>query len=348
MTEGALPTGVVSGKGADRPPEERGAGRDDVRLLVSTPEGETTRRFIDLAEFLRPGDLLVVNESATVPASLPARSKVGEFIVNLSTPYGRELWVAEPRWRPDRPGPLPLDVGASLEVGGVHCTVVAPFPGIPRLVFLHADGDLVAAMRTVGEPIRYGYAARRFPLDAYQTEFARVPGSAEMPSAGRPFTPPLLENLRSKGVDIAPIVLHTGVSSLELDDVDPRMAPVFPEPFEVPGPTAEAIRYTRSNQGRVVAVGTTVVRALESAADSCRQIRGAKGFTRVYLGPDRPVRTVDALLTGFHDARSSHLSLLSAFVGVERIRRAYEFAARDGFLWHEFGDSHLILSASAA
>lgn len=348
MTEGPYAEGIATGRGADRPPEDRGIGRGDVRLLVSTPLGDTPGRFSDLAEILRPGDLLVVNESATVPASLPASSNIGEFIVNLSTPYGRELWVAEPRWGRERPGPLPLSAGSSLLVGGVHCTLIAPFPGIPRLVFLRAHGDLAEAMRTVGEPIRYGYAARRFPLEAYQTEFARVPGSAEMPSAGRPFTPSLLGTLRSRGVNVASIVLHAGVSSLEIGDTDPNMIPVFPEPFEVPESTAEAIRSARSKHARVVAVGTTVVRALESAADSCQQVRGAKGFTRLYLGPQRPVRTVDALLTGFHDARSTHLALLAAFVEGDRIRRAYSVAAQEGFLWHEFGDSHLILSDSAA
>ena len=335
----AMPTGP----GADRPPEERGLSRDGVRLLVSSERGETSRTFSDLDELLRPGDLLVVNESATVPASLPARSRLGPLLMNLSTSYGAALWVAEPRWGPGQPGPLPLEPGETLDVGGVPCTLIAPYPGIPRLVFLQAGGDLAHAMQRVGRPIRYGYSAREFPLEAYQTKFARVPGSAEMPSAGRPFSARLIERLRAKGVELAPIVLHAGVSSLEFGDAGPGVAPMYPEPFEVPRDTAEAIHRARSRCGRVIAVGTTVVRALESAMDAGR-VRPARGFTRVYIGPMRPVRSVDGILTGFHDARSTHLSMLAALVGVTRLRRAYDVAAREGYLWHEFGDSHLIFS----
>ena len=338
---------VAVGPGADRPPEERGVERDGVRLLVSSPNEEREHVFPDLVDLLRPGDLLVVNESATLPASLPARAEIGDFRVNLSTPYGPGLWVGEPRWGPSRPGPLPLDAHARIEVGGVPCTLVAGFPGIPRLVFLRADGDLQEAMQRRGQPIRYGYAAREFPLEAYQTAFARVPGSAEMPSASRPFTSRLVDRLRSAGVEFAPIVLHAGVSSLEFGDFPPGTVPVFPEPFEVPATAVEAVERARSRGGRVVAVGTTVVRALESATDTCG-LRPARGFTRVYLSPQRPIRSIDGLLTGFHEAQSTHLALLAGFVGVPRLQRAYEFAARAGFLWHEFGDSHLLLSDRTA
>ena len=330
------------GAGADRPPEARGVARDHVQLLVSTREGERSFRFTDLPEILRPGDLLVVNESATMAASLPARSTLGEFRMNLSTFYGENLWVGEPRWGFGRPGPLPLPVGSSMDVGGVRCMVVAGYPGIPRLMFVRADRDLGQAMARVGAPIRYGYAAGPFPLEEYQTVFARVPGSAEMPSAARPFSTAVVEALRQRGVAFAPVLLHAGVSSLEVGDFSPGSVPVYPEPFEVPPTTVEAILRTRSTGGRVIAVGTTVVRALESATDSCG-LRPARGFTRLYLSPDHPIRSIDGLITGFHEARSTHLALLSGFVGEARLRRAYEVAARDGFLWHEFGDSHLVI-----
>jgi len=295
---------------------------------------------------LHPGDLLVVNESATLRASLPARAPWGDFLLNLSTHYGSGLWLSEPRWATDRPGPLPLEMGMVLDVGGISCEVVAPFPGIPRLVFLQADRDLDRAMERVGRPIRYGYAAREFPLEAYQTEFSRIPGSVEMPSAGRPFTAPLLDRLRGDGVEMARVLLHAGVSSLEYGDAGPTHAPVFPEPFEVPPATVDAIRRARARCGRVIAVGTTVVRALESAVHR-GEVHPTRGFTRLYLGPERPVRTVDGLLTGFHDARSTHLAMLAAFVGPSRLRRAYAVAADQGYLWHEFGDSHLLFSSTA-
>jgi len=342
MTDVSRRPEIPVGTGADRPPEARGVARDEVRLLVSEADEERGHLFSDLPSLLRSGDLLVVNESATVPASLPAHASLGDFRLNLSTPYGGDLWVGEPRWGFGQPGPLPLDGGSLVEVGGVPCTLVAEFPGIPRLVFLRARGDLRAAMGQVGVPIRYGYAASEFPLEEYQTVFARVPGSAEMPSAARPFSHRLVNRLRERGVGIAPILLHAGVSSLETTDFPPGAVPVYPEPFEVPAATVEAILRTRSRGGRVVAVGTTVVRALESATDSCG-LRPTRGFTRLYLRPQSPIRSIDGLITGFHEARSTHLALLEAFVGEARLRQAYQVAARNGYLWHEFGDSHLVL-----
>ena len=328
--------------GADRTPEDRGAARDGVRLLVSDRSADSHHRFRDLPGLLRPGDLLVVNRSATLPASLPARGPPGEFRVSISTAYGHDLWLAEPRWDFGRPGPVPLAPGDRLEVGEVRCRYVAAFPGIPRLGFFRADGDLTEAMRRLGSPIRYGYLARAYPLAAYQTVFARTPGSAEMPSAGRPFTPRILREVVEAGVRLASVLLHAGVSSLEPNDVAPGASPVFPEPFDVPAETVAAIGRARSEGGRVIAVGTTVVRALESAIDACGGLRAARGFTRVYLTPDRPVRTIDGLVTGFHEAGSTHLALLAAVAGPETLRRSYRTAVDAGYLGHEFGDSQLL------
>jgi S-adenosylmethionine:tRNA ribosyltransferase-isomerase len=338
----ALGVKVPPRLGADRTPEDRGLTRDEVRLLVSRGSGESHHRFRDLPGILSTGDLLVVNESATVPASLPGHAGFGDFQVSVATAYGDDLWLIEPRWGFGTPGPVPLGPGDPLKVGGVPGRLVHGFPGIPRLGFFHASGDLAREMESWGQPIRYGYLAREYPLDAYQTVFSRVPGSAEMPSAGRPFTRPLLARLAEAGIRTAPIVLHAGVSSLEVGDAGPSALPLFPEPFEVPAGTVAAIRATRSSGGRVIAVGTTVVRALESATDGCG-LRAARGFTRLYLSPERPVRSIDGLLTGFHEESSTHLSLLAAVAGIQPIRRAYRVAVAAGYLWHEFGDSHLIL-----
>ncbi|HUZ79420.1 MAG TPA: S-adenosylmethionine:tRNA ribosyltransferase-isomerase [Thermoplasmata archaeon] len=327
---------------ATRPPEERGLARDDVRLLLSRGGAEEHYRFRDLPSLLASGDLLVINESATVPAALPAVAEFGEFVVHLSTRYGPQLWLAEPRWSASRPGPLPLRPGARLRVAGVETRVVAPFPGIPRLLFLTFDEALEPTMHEQGRPIRYGYLDRDYPLERYQTVFARSPGSAEMPSAGRPFSFSLLAALREHGIEHAPIVLHTGVSSLEVDGPTLASAPLYPEPFEVPPATATAFARCRQRGGRVVAVGTTVVRALESAWNGER-IVAAAGFTRLFVHPGRPPRAFDGLLTGFHDSRSSHLALLCAVAGTAEMHRAYRVAIDSGYLWHEFGDSHLIL-----
>ena len=331
-------------RGADRPPEDRGCPRDRVRLLVSRPAGESHHRFSDLPKLLRPGDLLVVNESATEAASLEAVGPSGPFRASVSTQYGPDLWLIEPRKNFAEPGPVPLAPGDRLEVGGVPGRYVAPFPGIDRLGFFHARGELRAAMRCRGRPIRYGYLARDYPLAAYQTVFARVPGSAEMPSAGRPFTEALLARLAERGIRTAPVLLHAGVSSLEPGDIRPPSPPVFPEPFEVPASTVAAIERTRRRGGRVVAVGTTVVRALESATDG-GHLRPSRGFTRVYLSPERMVGSVDGLLTGFHTAGSTHLALLAAVAELAVVQRAYRTAMDSGYLWHEFGDSHLLLRA---
>jgi S-adenosylmethionine:tRNA ribosyltransferase-isomerase len=326
---------------ATEPPENRGVERDGVRLLVTDDSGSLHRRFRSLPELLEPGDLLVVNESATVPASLPAVGREGEFLLNVSTHYGGTTWLAEPRWSADRPGPVPLTPGASVVAGGISFQAIGPFPGIERLWFFHGAGNVTEAMRAFGQPIHYGYVPRAYPLEVYQTVFSRVPGSAEMPSAGRPFTPRLLRSLAQRNIGVAPIVLHTGVSSLEFELDRGKIPPIYPEPFDVPAATASKVNATRAEGHRVVAVGTTVVRALETAFEG-RGVRPLRGFTRLTLGPGRPIRAVDGVITGFHDARTSHLALLFGFAGEDRVRAAYADAIREQYLWHEFGDSHLL------
>ena len=328
---------------ATAPPEARGLERDAVRLLVSTPSGHRHARFRDLPSFLAPGTLLVTNRSATLPASLPAEGAVGEFVLNLSTRYGARLWLAEPRWSASRPGPLPLEAGERIRVAGLPAHLVATFAGLPRLWFVRIEGNVERAMAAFGSPIRYAYLEAPYPgIEAYQTAFSEVPGSAEMPSAGRPFTARVLGELRTRGVRIAPVVLHTGVSSLEVEAEEVEDQPMYPEPFQVPRGTAEAINAARAENRPVVALGTTVVRALESAWDGTR-VRPVEGFTRLLVHPGHPIRTVDGLITGLHDPEASHLAMLFALADPELVRGGYEEAVREGYLWHEFGDSHLIL-----
>jgi S-adenosylmethionine:tRNA ribosyltransferase-isomerase len=324
------------------PPEERGAGRDDVRLLFTSSAGHSHHRFADLPELLRPGDVLVANDSATLPASLPASAASGEFTLNLSTRYGPAVWLAEPRRSQSEPGALPLAADESIHVAGLPARLIAPYPGLPDLWFIHLSGDIAQAMAGHGRPIRYGYVARNYPLDAYQTIFARVPGSAEMPSAARPFTPAILAAMRQRGVEIVTLTLHCGVSSQEVDAEDVEDSKLYPEPFIVPRPTAEAVSAALRARRRVIALGTTVVKALESAWDG-GQVRAMRGFTRLYIHPGREIHAVSGLLTGFHDPVTSHLALLYAVAGQETIRGAYRQAIEQGYLWHEFGDSHLIL-----
>jgi S-adenosylmethionine:tRNA ribosyltransferase-isomerase len=329
---------------ADRTPEARGLARDEVRLLVTGPRGDDDRAFRELPELLRSGDLLVVNESATLAASLPADGPLGPFRLNLSTEYGERLWLAEPRWSHARPGPLPLPDGSRLTVAGLAATIVARYPSIPRLAFVRFDGDVTEAIERAGRPIRYGYLAEEPPISAYQTIFARVPGSVEMPSAGRPFSDRVLADLERRGVALARIVLHAGVSSLEAGDDVTGAPPLPPEPYAVPAATVEAIAAARRRCGRVVAVGTTVVRALESAVGP-EGLRPSRGFTRRCLAPPAAVVTVDALLTGFHTASTTHLAMLRAIAGEAPVERSYRRARASGYLWHEFGDVQLLWAA---
>lgn len=340
-------------------PAEFRSGSRDTRLLVSTQKetgrGHHHSRFANLANFLDAGDLLVANRSATLPASLSAEGSVGPFILNLSTRYSArtsdanhdaEVWLAEPRWRYDRPGPLPLKTGERFRVANLDTTLLRPHPEMPRLWFVRLEGNVSAAMERFGKPIRYGYVEKPYPLSAYQTVFADTPdtttGSAEMPSAARPFSESVLACLADKGVGLEKITLHTGVSSLEMTEDNIENHTLFAEPFEVTQEVADAVNDTRARGQRVVAVGTTVVRALESAWDGGR-VRAARGFTRHYVHPGRGVDAVDALLSGFHDPKASHLVMLYALAGKDLIREAYAEAVKGGYLWHEFGDSHLIL-----
>jgi S-adenosylmethionine:tRNA ribosyltransferase-isomerase len=309
---------------------------------VSTPAGHTHARFGDLPRILQPGDLVVTNDSATLPASLHAHGDAGRFLLNVSTRFGPKLWLTEPRWATDRPGPLPLHAGEQITACDEKIRVISFYPGAERLWFV--EGDLARAMARCGEPIRYGYVDHPQPLTAYQSIFARAPGSAEMPSAARPFTREIVSALEDRGVQLATIRLHTGVSSLEIetDEVEQHTFP--PEPFRVSAETADAVNAAHERGGRVVAIGTTVVRALESAwSDSDERVFPRAGFTRLVVHPGRGVDTVDGLLTGFHDPGASHLAMLYAVAGKELVQAGYEEAIKGEYKWHEFGDSHLLL-----
>jgi S-adenosylmethionine:tRNA ribosyltransferase-isomerase len=328
---------------ASEPPEASGRSRDDVRLLVASPGGFEHARFRDLGDHLDPGDLLVVNVSATLPAAVDGIGPGGEGVtVHFSTPRGAGLWIVELR-EPDgaRRGAHPGDV-VHLP-GGARVEIVAPHPepstSESRLWAARPDvpGSPTDYLDRYGRPITYDYVRRRWPLSAYQTVFARVPGSAEMPSAARPFSDRLVAELVARGVVIAPIVLHCGVSSPEIGE------PPQEERYEVPPATARLVNVTRRAGGRVVAVGTTVTRALETVARRDGSVEPGAGVTDLVLDASRPARVVDGLVTGWHPPGASHLSLLEAVAGPELVERAYAGALAHRYRWHEFGDSCLLL-----
>ena len=327
---------------ASTPVEIEQGARDAVRLLVTTPAGHEHATFADLPRFLSAGDLLVANESATLAASLEARGPSGTYTLDLSTRYAEGLWLAEPRWDPAHPGPMPIEAGEEPRVGDATVRYVAPYPGIRRLWFITADRPLEPILEHAGVPIHYGYVPKIWPLEAYQSLFSRVPGSVEMPSAARPITPRIREALEGAGIRFASVLLHSGVSSLEIETDKVEEQAVYPEPFQVSQATADLVNRTREGGHRVVAIGTTVVRALESSWTP-DGVRARGGFTRLFVHPGNPVRSIDGLLTGFHDPVTSHLAMLAALIGLPRVMEAYRAAIGNGYRWHEFGDSHLIL-----
>jgi S-adenosylmethionine:tRNA ribosyltransferase-isomerase len=366
--------------------------RDDVRLLVASPAGMRNARFGQLGEFLAPGDLVVVNTSATLAAAVEGTraradarvevvgSRAGAGVtgsgVRVEVHFSAELddgsWVVEVRPARVSTGPVSdLRPGEVINLDEAAALIVdRPQPaGQDRLWRARAriDGGVPAFLARHGRPIRYAYVPRQWPLADYQTVFAREPGSAEIPSAGRPFTAQLVTDLITRGVAVAPIVLHTGVSSQEPGE------PPQPERFRVPEATARLVNSTRQAGGRVIAVGTTVTRALESATDPDgtvhpdstihpdgtvdpdstvnsgstvhpgSTVRARHGWTDLVLGPQRPARVVTGLVTGWHAPGASHLALLAAVAGDALVERAYAEAVRRGYRWHEFGDSCLLL-----
>jgi S-adenosylmethionine:tRNA ribosyltransferase-isomerase len=333
---------VIGALDAAEPPEARGIARDAVRLMVARAGAPLVHaRFHDLPAHLRPGDLVVVNESATIPAALDARRANGTALtLHLSTPepHGGVRWVVElrrdgARFRGARAGErLALS-------GGGFAELVAPYlsPGRLWIAALDLPDALPDYLAAHGRPIRYAHQPRPRPLADHQTMFAAVPGSAEMPSAGRPFTPRVVQELAARGIGLAAIVLHTGVSSQE------RGERPYPERFAVGAATAARVNETHRRGGRVIAVGTTVARALESAEAPDGTVAAAVGWTSLTITPECGVRAIDGLITGWHEPEASHVLLLEAVAGRALVEQSYAAAVALRYHRHEFGDSHLLL-----
>ncbi|MFI6010796.1 S-adenosylmethionine:tRNA ribosyltransferase-isomerase [Streptomyces sp. NPDC051243] len=367
------------------PAEQRGPGldRDAVRLLVSRGTEVSHHTFGELPRLLRAGDLLVVNTSETLAAAVDGRIGHARVVVHFSTCGDDGRWAVELRdpdgngttrahvWSRARSAPWKGGGGrraggpAGTEVrlaGGLRLVLEEPLgAGSGRLWWARVVGrrgsqrdgpqgaagaaEVLGLMREQGRPIRYSYTERDQPLSVYQTVFALPSadgaGSAEMPSAARPFTVRMVTELVSRGVQFAPITLHTGVASAEAQE------PPSPERFAVPEASARLINAVRAGDGRVIAVGTTAVRAVESAADADGVVRARAGWTDLVVTPERGVRVVDGLLTGLHEPEASHLLMLEAVAGRAAVDRGYEEALRGLYLWHEFGDVHLLLPTEA-
>lgn len=339
---------------ASEPPEARGLQRDQVRLMVSNYSTDQVRHahFYDLYKYLSKGDVLVINTSRTRNAALMAyREDSSVLELHISTHLDDDLWTVEVRSIDADGKTKHLEDAREAEIlrlpGMTSATLIAPYVSdcddnsqpsktlwLAKINFPEEVDDYLARY---GFPIRYNYVKEQWPLSFYQTIYATESGSAEMPSAGRPFTPELMNQLISEGIQIAPLILHTGISNIETHE------PPYKEYYRVPAETARLVNQARASGHRVVAVGTTVIRALETVTNGERVTRAGEGWTCLVVTPQRGLRAVDALLTGFHEPEASHLAILEALAGLSHLKVAYEQALREGYLWHEFGDLHLIL-----
>lgn len=338
---------------AKEPPEERGISRDEVRLMISYKSNNEIyhSKFKDLGDYLEPGDLLVINTSGTMSSAIDATRNDGTKLkLHLSTHLPSDLWIVEIRriegsaTKPfDNMSPcetLSLPAGASVTLHSRYCYVGTDTIQESKRLWiatLNLPFPLQEYLTEYGIPIRYGYVRDNWPISYYQTVYATEKGSAEMPSAGRGFTSVLLTKLIAKGIQIVPLLLHTGVSSLEGNELP------YEEYYKVPLETAKIINETHKSGKRIIAVGTTVVRALETITDNEGNTHPGEGWTRIIITPQSRIRSVNAMLTGFHEPKATHLAMLEGLVGLEHLKLTYKEALKQKYLWHEFGDLHLLL-----
>jgi S-adenosylmethionine:tRNA ribosyltransferase-isomerase len=339
---------------ASAPPEARGLRRDQVRLMVSSYSTDQVRhnRFYHLDKYLDEGDVIVINTSRTRNSALLALREDGTAVeLHLSTHFEDDLWTVEVRAM-DEPGKtkhledaregeiLRLPDAASAILQGPYISDCVDHSKPSETLWLaevHFPHPVDEYLERHGFPIRYNYVKDKWPLEYYQTVYATEPGSAEMPSAGRPFTSKLLMRLQAKGIEIAPLILHTGVSNIDTHE------PPYKEFYRVTPEAAQMVNEARASDHRIVAVGTTAIRALETVTNGVGETHAGEGWTCLVITPQRGLRAVNALITGMHEPDASHLAILEALAGRSHMKIAYDEALRKGYLWHEFGDLHLII-----
>lgn len=341
---------------ATAPIEARGLPRDAVRLLVSHYNNDAVEhtQFFNLTDHLDEGDVVIINTSATLPAAVRGLHRSGEsgreaeVELHFSTRLSDNLHVVELRTvTPNGTKPFYYaDAGDQVQLpANAALDLIEPYQGkVQRggrvrlwLACLDSAETFQTWLNRVGFPIRYSYVPEQWSLESYQTVFANEPGSAEMPSAGRAFSPLLITQLVAKGVQFAPIVLHTGVASLEDHE------PPYAEYFRVSAHSAQTINRAIAAGRRIVAIGTTAVRAVESVVDENGRVMAGEGWTERLISAENPPQVVNGLLTGFHEPEATHLAMLTAISGEQHIRHTYTAALNERYLWHEFGDLHLIL-----
>lgn len=337
---------------AGEPPEARGLARDDVRLMVSYQKSDavlhTTFRYLD--HYLEAGDVLAINTSGTLNAAVHVMDEAKRpFELHFSTQLPAGLWSIELRQTSAKGSQPYYDAKAGSVYslpGGGEVTLLTPYNVSQRQAEAKVRLWITAVtlplpindyLAQYGFPIRYRYVTQAWPSSYYQTVYANEPGSAEMPSAGRAFTPELMTKLVAKGVQIAPLLLHTGVASLEDHE------PPYEEYYRVSTTTADLLNGARQRGSRIIGVGTTAVRALETVVEQDGRFHPGSGWTDLIITPGRQVRSVDGLLTGLHEPNATHLAMLEAIARRPHLEKSYREAVELNYLWHEFGDLHLIL-----
>jgi S-adenosylmethionine:tRNA ribosyltransferase-isomerase len=328
---------------ATAPREGRGEARHDARLIVFHRRRGSIefRRFFEIGEYLRPGDVVVLNDSKTLNASVHGTvDGVGRIELQLRMRRGG-VWYANCHpWKEPKPGNAIRFDGSA-----VTATVVGRHPELPLwAVRFSSEDGLDRFLEQVGRPIPSPYVERSFSNVDYNTVYARTPGSAEMPAAGRHFTPELLDELRLGGVTVASVTLHTGLSSVEIAEEDLEAHAMYEEWYSITPETAAAVNDAKASRKTVLVVGTTVMRTVETAADSEGVLHSGAGWTDLYIRPGYRFKVADALVTNFHGPRSSRIALAAAFTGRDLLLRGYRRAIEEGLLFYEFGDATLTLA----
>lgn len=337
-------TGSLVVQPANRPPERRSA----VRLLtVDSAVGAVGHGcLVDLTERLATGDLLVVNDAATLPGSLNAHTDTGaavemRLLGQTETGDWRAVLFGAGDWHTDtdaRPAPPTVVPGDTIHCQPLSATVTWVSPESSRLVEMRFDRSGAALwswLYRLGAPVQYAHVSKPLPLWSVQTVYGARPWAAEMPSAGRPLSWSILLALRQKGIDVAAVTHAAGLSATG----DPALdGDPLPERFEISPSTVAAVMRTRARGGRVIAVGTTVVRAIEGSVQLHGDLRPGSGVTDLVIGPHTRPRYVDGVITGMHAPGESHYELLRAFVDESLLRESFEQAVARGYRCHEFGD----------
>ncbi|MEP7253164.1 MAG: S-adenosylmethionine:tRNA ribosyltransferase-isomerase [Ginsengibacter sp.] len=329
------------------PTEERNMKRDEVRLMVTSDEEKIEHStFNHLSTFLQQDDVLVVNTSATLPSALPVTLPGNrEGRLHFSTKMQGDLWLVEiressgnktKRWKEGEEGmtfPLPLSASLTLQQKFYNDDQWLDL----WIAAFNCNRPAEEYLANHAKPIQYENLDRVYPLSYYQTYFSFHPGSSEMPSAGRGFTVSLIERLLKKGISIVPVLLHTGVSSVEEHETP------YPEYMEIDPVAAATINHAKQHGRRIIAVGTTAIRAIETAADEHGNVMSYRGNTDLFIEDGYTMKVTDGLLTGFHEPNASHLNILQTVAGFDHINNAYKEAIKREYYWHQFGDLHLIL-----